>query len=64
MLAVVIPNMPERSLQEYNLGMIAAKIIILYFSFEVVMAEQRKRFDRFAIVTGVALAVLFVRGLL
>ncbi|HEX9157641.1 MAG TPA: MraY family glycosyltransferase, partial [Syntrophales bacterium] len=63
MLAIGIPNMPERSLQEYNLGMIAAKIIILFFSLEVVMAELRKRFDRFAVVTGVVLAVLFVRGL-
>jgi UDP-GlcNAc:undecaprenyl-phosphate GlcNAc-1-phosphate transferase len=56
--------MPERSLQEYQLGLIAAKIIILYFSFEVLMAEMRREFDRFAVVTGVALLVLFVRGIL
>lgn len=64
LLAVGIPNMPERSLQEYQLGLIAAKIIILYFSFEVLMAEMRREFDRFAVVTGVALLVLFVRGIL
>ncbi len=64
LLAVGIPNLPERGLQEYQLGLIAAKIIILYFSFEVVMAELRREFDRFAVVTGVALLVLFVRGIL
>ncbi|HEX7513101.1 MAG TPA: undecaprenyl/decaprenyl-phosphate alpha-N-acetylglucosaminyl 1-phosphate transferase, partial [Candidatus Methylomirabilis sp.] len=64
LLAIGIPNMPERSLQEYQLGLIAAKIIILYFSFEVLMAEMRREFDRFAVVTGVALLVLFVRGIL
>ena len=64
LLAVGVPNMPERSFQEYQLGMIAAKIIILYFSFEVVLAELRKEFDRFAAVTGVALLLLFVRGIL
>jgi hypothetical protein len=41
--------------------MIAAKIIILYFSFEVVMAELR-RVRPFAAVTGVALLLPFVRG--
>lgn len=64
LLAVGIPNMPERSLQEFQLGLIAAKIILLYFSFEVVLAEQRRKFDRFTIVMGVVLAVLFVRGIL
>ena len=64
LLAIGIPNMPERSLQEYQLGLIAAKIILLYFSVEVVMAEKQRKFDRFAVVVGVALAVLFVRGIL
>jgi UDP-GlcNAc:undecaprenyl-phosphate GlcNAc-1-phosphate transferase len=64
LLAVVVPNLPELGLKENQLGLIAAKIIILYFSFEVVMAELRREFDRFAVVTGVALLVLFVRGIL
>ena len=64
LLAVGVPNLPEPSLREYQLGMTAAKIIILYFSFEVVMAELRREFDRFAAVTGVALLLLFVRGIL
>ena len=64
LLAVGIPNLPERSLQEYQLGVIAAKILILYFSFEVVMSEQQGKYDRFAAATGVVLAALFVRGIL
>ena len=64
LLAVGVPNLPEQSLREYQLGMTAAKIIILYFSFEVVMAELREEYDRFAAVTGVALLLLFVRGIL
>jgi len=52
--------MPEQSFREYQLGLTAAKIVILYFSFEVVMAELRWEFDRFAAVTGVALLLLFV----
>jgi len=64
LLAVGVPNLPEQSLREYQLGMTAAKIIILYFSFEVVMAELREEFDRFAAVTGVALFLLLVRGIL
>jgi UDP-GlcNAc:undecaprenyl-phosphate GlcNAc-1-phosphate transferase len=64
LLAFGIPNMPQQGLHVYPLGLVAAKIIILYFSIEVVMAELREKFDRFAAVTGVSLLVLFVRGIL
>jgi len=30
-LALVVPNMPDQKIQEYQLGLMAAKIILLYF---------------------------------
>jgi len=61
-IAVLIPNLPERSLQEYNLGLVAAKIIILYFSYEVLIAEIRTRYDRVMVGTLAALAAVFLKG--
>ena len=62
-LAVVVPNLPEENLRAYSMGLVAAKTIVFYFSFEVLMAEQRGRHELLAAGTVVALAVLIVKGL-
>ncbi|HEX7628855.1 MAG TPA: MraY family glycosyltransferase [Candidatus Methylomirabilis sp.] len=62
-LAVVVPNLPEQNLRAYSMGLIAAKTIVFYFSFEVLMAEQRGRHEVLAAGTVAALAVLIVKGL-
>ena len=62
LLAVLVPNLPERSLQEYNLGLVATKIIILYFSYEVLIAEVQMKYDRVMVGTLGALAVVFLKG--
>jgi UDP-GlcNAc:undecaprenyl-phosphate GlcNAc-1-phosphate transferase len=61
-LAVVVPNLPEQNLQAYSMGLVAAKTIVFYFSFEVLMAEQRGRQESMAAGTVAALAVLIVKG--
>ncbi|HEX7513603.1 MAG TPA: MraY family glycosyltransferase [Candidatus Methylomirabilis sp.] len=62
-LAVVVPNLPEQNLRAYSMGLVAAKTIVFYFSFEVLMAEQRSRHESLAAATVAALAVLIVKGL-
>jgi UDP-GlcNAc:undecaprenyl-phosphate GlcNAc-1-phosphate transferase len=57
-LAVAMPNLPVQQIQEYHFGLVAAKIILLYFSFEVLMAEQRGNLKRITIATVVALVAL------
>ncbi len=60
-LAVAITNLPDQRLQEYQVGLVAAKVIMLYFSFEVLMAEQRGKLHRIALSTVISLAVLAVK---
>jgi len=62
LLAVLVPNLPERSLQEYNLGLVATMIIILYFSYEVLIAEVQMKYDLVVVGTLGALAVVFLKG--
>ena len=61
-IAVLVANLPEQGLQEYKLGLVAAKIIILYFSYEVLIAEMRLEYDRVMVGTLAALAVVFLKG--
>jgi len=60
-LAVAIPNLPSQQFQEYQIGLVAAKVIMLYFSFEVMMAEKRGQLHRLALSTGISLVVLAVK---
>ena len=57
-LALVVPNLPEQQIQEYQLGLTAAKILLLYFSFEVLQAEMRGKMYRTALWTVASLVAL------
>jgi UDP-GlcNAc:undecaprenyl-phosphate/decaprenyl-phosphate GlcNAc-1-phosphate transferase len=57
-LAVAVPNLPDQHIQEYQFGLVAAKIIMLYFSFEVLMAEMRGKYNLITASTMVSLLVL------
>ncbi|ABQ26762.1 MraY family glycosyltransferase [Geotalea uraniireducens] len=59
-IAVLVPNLPDQHFQNYHLGLVAAKIIMLYFSYEVLLAELRWRVDKVALVTVLSLVVLAV----
>jgi len=60
-LALVVPNMPDEKIQEYQLGLVAAKIILLYFSYEVLLAELRRKYKRVALATIASLLVLTLK---
>jgi len=57
-LAVAVPNLPDQRIQEYQIGLVAAKIIMLYFSFEVLLAEQRGKYTLIAASTMMSLLLL------
>jgi len=57
-LALAVPNLPEQQIQDYQLGLTAAKILLLYFSFEVLQAEMRGKMRRTALWTVASLLAL------
>lgn len=62
--ALVIPNLPDPKIQNFHMGMMATKIIVLFFSYEVWICELRGRLGRAGSSTIAALLVLAVRGFL
>jgi len=60
-LALVVPNMPDQKIQEYQLGLMAAKIILLYFSYEVLLAELRGKYNRVGFATVASLLVMAIK---
>lgn len=62
-LAIAFTKLPHTNGGDYQTGLMAAKIIIFYFCFEVMLAELRGKVKRVAIVTFAALMVLGVKGI-
>jgi UDP-GlcNAc:undecaprenyl-phosphate GlcNAc-1-phosphate transferase len=60
-IALVIPNLPGQ-IQTYHMGLMTAKIIVLFFSCEVLMKELREEPDRQGLTTIAALGIIVVRG--
>lgn len=60
-LAVAVPNLPNNHLHEYQYGLVAAKTIMLYFSFEVLLAELRGKYNFISGTIILALLVLASR---
>jgi UDP-GlcNAc:undecaprenyl-phosphate GlcNAc-1-phosphate transferase len=61
-IVVIGPNLPDQWNRDHQIGLVAAKILILYFCFEVLLAELRGKFNRVALGTTIALLALAVHG--
>jgi UDP-GlcNAc:undecaprenyl-phosphate GlcNAc-1-phosphate transferase len=61
-IAVIVPNLPDPLIQTYHLGPLTVKIIVLLFSYEVLIKELRGRFDALTASTVITLALLGIRG--
>jgi UDP-GlcNAc:undecaprenyl-phosphate GlcNAc-1-phosphate transferase len=60
-LAVAVPNLPNNNVLDYQYGLVAAKVIMLYFSFEVLLAELRGKYTFIAGTIMLSLLVLVTR---
>ena len=63
-IALVVPNLPDPGLQSLNMGALAVKIIILYYSFEVLIGELRGCYEKLALAMLSVLLLVIARGLI
>jgi UDP-GlcNAc:undecaprenyl-phosphate GlcNAc-1-phosphate transferase len=62
-IALVVPNLPDPRIQSVQMGFLAARIIVLFFSFEVLVGELRGKMSWLAATTMIALLIVGARGL-
>jgi UDP-GlcNAc:undecaprenyl-phosphate GlcNAc-1-phosphate transferase len=60
-ISLLVPYLFEQKISDYQIGFVAAKTILLYFSFEVLMAEMRKKYNKVAWATIASLLILAVK---
>jgi len=63
-IALVVPNIPDTHIRSYHMGLIAAKIIVLFFTYEVLIGELRGKLSRLGLTTIAALVIIAVRGII
>jgi UDP-GlcNAc:undecaprenyl-phosphate GlcNAc-1-phosphate transferase len=62
LIAVVVPNLPDPLIRSASMGELAVKIIVMFFSFEVLLGELRGSTTRLTLAVLAGLALLAVRG--
>jgi len=63
-IALVVPNFPDKQIQSYHMGLMAAKIIFFFFSYEILIGELRVNLNKLGAATMLALVIISVRGIL
>lgn len=62
-IALALPNLPSSPLGEGNLGIAIAKLIVLFYGFELILSNMWRRWDMMRYVTMGTLAVVGLRGI-
>jgi UDP-GlcNAc:undecaprenyl-phosphate GlcNAc-1-phosphate transferase len=63
-VAVLVPNLPDPAIRHFHLGLLAVKIIVIFFVFEVLIGELRGQLKRLGGGVVVALTVLVAKSFL
>lgn len=61
-IALVVPNLPDEQIRSYHMGLVAAEIVMVFFSYEVLLGELRGELKKVSVVTMCALGLIVVRG--
>ena len=63
-VALVVPNLPGGPVRSHHMSLIAAKIIVFFFGYEVLMGELRGDYRNVALAFVSVLAIVSLRGFL
>jgi len=61
-VALVVPNLPDERIQAWQMGLVAAKIVVLFFTYEVLKGELRLDTKRLSVTGILALLIISIRG--
>jgi UDP-GlcNAc:undecaprenyl-phosphate GlcNAc-1-phosphate transferase len=63
-VALIVPNLPGGPLKSHHMSLIAAKIIVFFFGYEVIMGELRAEYRNVTLAFLFVLALVSLRGFL
>jgi UDP-GlcNAc:undecaprenyl-phosphate GlcNAc-1-phosphate transferase len=63
-IALVVPNLPDERIRSWQMGLVAAKIIVLFFTYEIIKGELRLNTKKLEVTGIIALLVISIRGMI
>ena len=63
-IALVLPNLPDERIRHWQMGFVATKIVVLFFTYEILKGELRVNARKLIYAGVVALMIISVRGLM
>ncbi|MDY6988805.1 MAG: MraY family glycosyltransferase [Thermodesulfobacteriota bacterium] len=61
-IVVIVPNLPDPQIRAYGMGLVAAKIVVIFFTYEVLMGELRGELKHLGWTTMAVLGITGLRG--
>jgi UDP-GlcNAc:undecaprenyl-phosphate GlcNAc-1-phosphate transferase len=61
-IALVVPNLPDERIRAWQMGLVTAKIIVLFFTYEILKGELRLETKRLEVAGIIALLLISFRG--
>jgi UDP-GlcNAc:undecaprenyl-phosphate GlcNAc-1-phosphate transferase len=61
-VALVVPNLPDERIQHWQMGFIATKIVVLFFTYEILKSELRLNTEKLGFACVIALMIISFRG--
>ena len=61
-IAIIVPNLPDDRIRHWQMGFIATKIVVLFFTYEVLKGELRLNTKKLGFTCVMALMIISVRG--
>jgi UDP-GlcNAc:undecaprenyl-phosphate GlcNAc-1-phosphate transferase len=62
-IAIVVPNLPDERIRNWQMGFIASKIVVLFFTYEILKGEMRLNTKNLGFACVAALMILSIRAL-
>jgi UDP-GlcNAc:undecaprenyl-phosphate GlcNAc-1-phosphate transferase len=61
-IALVLPNLPDENIRHWRMGFIATKIVVLFFTYEILKGELRMNAGKLIYTGVIALVIISLRG--
>ena len=62
LIALVLPNLPDETIRHWQMGFVATKIVVLFFTYEILKGEMRMNIKKLTYTGMLALMIISLRG--
>jgi UDP-GlcNAc:undecaprenyl-phosphate GlcNAc-1-phosphate transferase len=61
-ICLIVPYLPDENIRNWQMGLVTAKIVVLFFTYEVLKAELRMEIKKLHLTCIIALLIISLRG--